>query len=62
MIPRELALSNFYKSRKWKIARQIKIADAKGISEKCGMVDTEVHHKIHLTIDNVYNPMVARIG
>lgn len=51
----DITIRRFYRSDKWKIARAIKIASASGLCEKCGEIGTEVHHKIHLTPDNVNN-------
>ena len=46
-------LERFYKSDRWHMARNIIIARANGLCEKCGKVGTEVHHIIKLTPDNV---------
>lgn len=46
-------LEKFYKSDRWHLARSIIIARANGLCEKCGAPGLEVHHKIHLTVDNV---------
>ncbi len=46
-------LHNFYKSEKWQQARSLKILSAKGLCERCGKLGNEVHHKKHLTIDNI---------
>ncbi|MCF0118112.1 MAG: HNH endonuclease [Bacilli bacterium] len=53
------AIKRFYRSDRWKIARAIKIASACGMCEKCGKPGTEVHHKIHLTPDNVSDPEIS---
>lgn len=55
--PREL--HNFYKSKNWKLAREIKILDQNGLCERCGKPGVEVHHKIRLTIDNVENTQIS---
>lgn len=52
-------LERFYRSDEWHLARAIKICNANGICEKCGAVGKEVHHKIHLTIKNVDDPMIS---
>lgn len=52
-------IQNFYKSNEWKLVRAIKIACAGGICEGCGMVADEVHHKIHLTPENVVDPNIS---
>lgn len=46
-------LERFYKSDKWHFARDIVIARANGLCEKCGAPGLEVHHIVHLTVDNV---------
>ena len=53
------SIRNFYRSTKWKIARSIKIEQAKGLCEKCGRVGTEVHHIIHLTPENINDPNIT---
>lgn len=55
----DISIRRFYCSDKWKIARAIKIASASGLCEKCGAIGTEVHHKIHLTHDNVSDPKIS---
>lgn len=55
--PREL--HNFYKSKQWLIARTVNIQNANGKCERCGMVADEVHHKIHLTVDNVKDALIS---
>lgn len=52
-------IQKFYRSDKWKIARVMKIASAGGRCELCSGIGTEVHHKIHLTVENVINPEVS---
>ena len=52
-------IRNFYRSRKWKMARAIKIASVHGRCEKCGKIGTEVHHIIHLTPENVFDPSIS---
>lgn len=52
-------LRKFYKSDRWKIARAMRIAKAGGRCENCGAVGSEVHHKKHLTPENVNNPKIA---
>ena len=55
----DISIRRFYRSDKWKVARAIKIASAGGLCEKCGAIGTEVHHKIHLTPDNVSDPEIS---
>ena len=52
-------LQRFYKSDLWHMARAQVILRAKGRCEKCGSVGTEVHHKIHLNIQNVDDVSVS---
>lgn len=52
-------IRKFYKSDRWKIARAIRIVAASGLCEKCGAIGTEVHHKVHLTPENVDDPNVS---
>ena len=52
-------IHKFYRSRKWKIARAMKIASAGGRCEKCGKIGTEVHHIIHLTPKNVIDADIS---
>lgn len=52
-------IRKFYKSDRWKIARSIRIAAASGLCEKCGAIGTEVHHKVHLTPENVDDSNVS---
>lgn len=52
-------IHRFYRCNEWKLARAIKIASAGGVCEKCGRVGEEVHHKIHLTPNNVTDPNIS---
>lgn len=49
----DISIRRFYRSDKRKVASAIKIASCSGFCEKCGAIGTEVHHKIHLTPNNV---------
>lgn len=54
----------FYKSRDWRNTRELYMQRAGGLCERClaaGMYKPAeiVHHKIHLTKDNINNPKVA---
>jgi 5-methylcytosine-specific restriction endonuclease McrA len=53
------ALHNFYKSESWKLAREIKIREANGQSERCGGIGEDVHHHIRLSVDNVRDVSVS---
>ena len=45
---------SFYNSKSWKMAQQAYRAYKKGICERCGKATgTIVHHKIHLTEQNI---------
>lgn len=46
-------LERFYKSNKWHLARDIEIASRNGLCESCGKSGNELHHIVHLTINNV---------
>lgn len=49
-------IKNFYKNDpRWKKARLICIERYHGRCSWCGKRGTEVHHKIHLTLDNIDN-------
>ena len=52
-------IRRFYKSDEWKKARMIKISEVGGLCEECGRVGEEVHHIIHLTAENVSDPMIS---
>ena len=43
----------FHKSDEWHLAHAIKIASRNGLCENCGKPGNEVHHIVHLTINNV---------
>ena len=60
---REFATS-FYKSKQWKKCRKLYAASVGGLCEICwenGVVvpGEIVHHKIHLTPDNIDNPGIT---
>ena len=54
-----IKLERFYKSDRWHAARREVIIRDKGLCVMCGKPGTQVHHKIHLTIQNVDDPNVA---
>ena len=58
-MPTPKEILKFYNSKEWKIARQLKIQLAYGTCEKCGKAGYEVHHKIPLTLDNLYDPKIS---
>ena len=54
----------FYKTKQWKNCRAAYMASVGGLCERCyrnGLIvpGTMVHHKIHLTPDNIKDPMIA---
>lgn len=57
---REFA-QKFYKSKEWKSVRAVAMARAGGMCESVGCFRPaeEVHHKIHLTPQNISDPNVA---
>jgi len=55
--PKEI--HRFYKSVAWQVAREIKVRDANGKCERCGVLGEEVHHIIKLTINNVKDPAIS---
>lgn len=52
-------LHNFFQSDAWHKVREEVILRTKGRCEICGKPGTEVHHKIHLTLENVDDPLIA---
>ena len=55
---------SFYKSRRWQRCRAAYIKSVGGLCEKClakGLVvpATMVHHKIHISPDNINDPSVT---
>ena len=59
---REFA-KQFYNSKKWKMARALKIASEHGICERCGKSYASkqliVHHKIYLTPQNINDENIS---
>jgi len=43
----------FYHSKEWKLTREYILKRDNYLCNKCGMPAQEVHHKIHLTPDNI---------
>lgn len=52
-------IGKFYKSKEWKKARQLVLIRDKFLCQHCGQPATEVHHKKHLTEQNVYDPTIS---
>ena len=57
-IAREFAKA-FYNSPEWEKTRQYVLARDKYKCVKCGRPAEEVHHKKHLTPDNIHDPWIA---
>lgn len=49
----------FYDSKEWKKTRQLILMRDNYLCVLCGMPAEEVHHKIHLTPENINNPRIA---
>ena len=57
-------IERFYTSRAWAKCRACFLADRGGLCEMClkkGLIEpaTQVHHKIHITLDNVNDPTIT---
>lgn len=52
-------LHRFYKSDDWHLVRAKVIVRENGLCEKCKRPGNEVHHIIHLTVNNVDDPSVS---
>lgn len=56
-------IHKFYMSNKWKRVRNAFYIEKEGICERCNKVvgrkEYQVHHKIHLTLENYTNLKVA---
>lgn len=57
-------IERFYTTRAWRKAREAALADAGGLCQIClgkGLIvpAVHVHHKVHLTPENLSNPMIA---
>lgn len=60
----DAAIVRFYKTRAWKACRKSVLQESGGLCELClakGLVvpAVHVHHKVHLTGDNVNDPRIA---
>lgn len=53
------AIHRFYKSSAWKMARQIKITNVKGLCERCRLPGEEVHHIIRLNTENIKDVSIS---
>jgi len=57
-------VERFYTSRAWRVCRENKLKESGGLCELCysrGLIvpAVHVHHKIHLTAENVNDPAIA---
>lgn len=50
---------SFYNSKEWQQVRDAVLMRDKYLCQHCGRPAVEVHHIIHLTPDNVYDPNVS---
>ena len=51
--------ANFYNSKAWRNLRNAYFKSKHGICERCYGAGTEVHHKKHLTPDNINDSSVS---
>lgn len=49
----------FYKSKAWKQTRKAYANSQHGICERCGGLGDIVHHKIHLTPENIFDANIS---
>jgi len=49
----------FYKSKAWQKTREAYIAARHGLCERCGAGGKIVHHRVHLTPDNINDPGIT---
>lgn len=49
----------FYKSPEWQMVRQAALMRDRYLCAKCGRPAEEVHHKIHLTPNNIGDPKIT---
>src|SRR5690606_18047097 len=49
----------FYKSKAWQKTREAYIAARHGLCERCGAGGKIVHHRVHLTPENIHDPVVT---
>ena len=52
-------VDKFYKSKAWKQCRESYMSSKFYICERCGKEAIICHHKIHITKDNISNPMIT---
>ena len=49
----------FYNSKAWHMCREAYKQSVFGLCELCGQPGDEVHHKVHLSPDNINNPDIT---
>ena len=49
----------FYKSKEWEQVRQFVLMRDRFLCQKCGAPAEEVHHKIHLSPENIWDPKIT---
>lgn len=50
---------DFYASTLWRLNREYALKRDRYTCRRCGRLATVVHHKIHLTRDNISNPQIS---
>jgi len=50
---------NFYRSKEWQNTREFVLMRDRFLCVKCGKPAEEVHHIIHLSPDNIWNPEIT---
>ena len=50
---------SFYNSKEWQAVRSATLMRDRYLCQHCGKPAAEVHHKVHLTPDNVNDPTVT---
>lgn len=50
---------SFYNSKEWKVVREYCLIRDHYSCVKCGMPAEEVHHKIHLSPENIHNTSIT---
>ena len=49
----------FYKSRQWEEVRTFVLMRDRYVCQRCGRPAQEVHHKIHLSPENIWDPKIT---
>jgi 5-methylcytosine-specific restriction protein A len=49
----------FYNSKRWEQARALKIKQVFGLCERCANAGLIVHHRTHLTPENINDPAIT---